>query len=81
MKSHGLKTQFSLLFVHDSSKPLCELRSEVAVVGEQEHAGCVAVEASYRVDALRAHVLHEVHHGLTLLRVVACCHAVLRFVR
>ena len=46
---------------------VCELRSEVAVVGEQEHAGCVAVEASYRVDALRAHVLHEVHHGLTLL--------------
>jgi len=59
---------------------VCELRSEVAVVGEQEHAGCVAVESAYGVDALRAHVLHEVHHGLTLLWVVACCHAVLWFV-
>jgi len=59
---------------------VCELGSEVAVVGEQEHAGCVAVESAYGVDALWAHVLHEVHHGLTLLRVVACCHAVLWFV-
>ena len=59
---------------------MCKLRSQVAIVGEQEHTGGVAVETSYRVDALGAYVLNQIHYGLALLGIVACCHAVLRLV-
>ena len=59
---------------------MCELRGEVAVVGEEKHAGGVAVESAYGVDALRTYVLDEVHYGLALLWVVACGDAILRFV-
>ena len=47
-----------------------ELRGEVSIIGEQKHTGGVAVETSYRVDALGACVLDQIHDGLTLLRVV-----------
>ena len=59
---------------------VCELRGEVAVVGEEKHAGGVAVESAYGVDALRTYVLDEVHYGLALLWVIACGDAILRFV-
>ena len=59
---------------------VCELRGEVAVVGEEKHAGGVAVESAYGVDALRTYVLDEVHYGLALLWVVACGDAILRLV-
>ena len=59
---------------------MCKLRSQIAVVGEQEHTGGVAVETSYRIDALGAYVLNQIHYGLALLRVVACSNAILRLV-
>ena len=59
---------------------VCELRGEVAVVGEEKHAGGVAVESAYGVDALRTYVLDEVHYGLALLWVIACGDAILRLV-
>ena len=59
---------------------VCELRGEVAVVGEEKHAGGVAVESAYGVDTLRTYVLDEVHYGLALLWVVACGDAILRLV-
>ncbi len=59
---------------------MCEFRGEVAVVGEQEHASGVAVESSHGIDSLWTDALDEVHNGLALLRVVACCDAVLRLV-
>jgi hypothetical protein len=58
-----------------------QLRSEVTVVGEQEHACGITVKTSYRVDTLRAGVLDKVHDSLTLLRVIAGCDIVLRFVQ
>ena len=58
-----------------------ELRSQVTVVGEEEHTRRVTVETADRIDAFRTSVLHEIHHGLTLLRVVAGRHIVLRLVQ
>mgnify|MGYP004687006411 FL=1 len=49
---------------------MCQLRGQLAIVGEQEHARGVAVETANGIDALRASVLHEIHHGLALLRIV-----------
>ena len=57
-----------------------QLAGQLAVVGEQQYAGGVAVETSHGIDALGAGVLHNVHHGLALLGIVACGHAVLRLV-
>ena len=59
---------------------MCEFRSEVAVIGEQQHTSGVAVETSYRIDALWTHVLNEVHNGLALLRIVTGGDIVLRLV-
>ena len=59
---------------------VCELAGHVAVVGEQQHARGIAVEPAHGIDALGASVLHKVHHGLALLRVVACGNIVLGLV-
>ena len=59
---------------------VCELRSEVAVVGQEEHTGGIAVKTSNGIDTLRANVLHEIHDSLALLGIVACRNAVLRLV-
>ena len=50
---------------------MCELRCKITVVGEQEHAGGIAVETADGVDALVAGALHEVHHRKTSVGVVA----------
>ena len=57
-----------------------ELGGEVAVVGEQEHAGGVAVEASYGIDAFGAGTLDEVHDGGAVLGVFRGGDAVFGFV-
>ena len=57
-----------------------ELRSQVAIVGEQEHTRGVTVETSDGVDALGAGILDEVHDRLALLRVVGSSDIVLGLV-
>ena len=57
-----------------------QLRSQVAVVCEQKHASSVAVKASYRIDALLASVLDDVHHRETSVWIVACSDTVFRLV-
>ena len=56
---------------------MCKLRSQIAIVGEQQHTSSVAVETTYGVDTLRTSVLNEVHYSLTLLRIVAGSNVVL----
>ena len=48
-----------------------QLAGQLAIVGEQEHTRRVAVETAHGIDALAAGTLHEVHHRLAVLRVVA----------
>ena len=57
-----------------------ELRSQIAIVGEQKHTRGVTVETTYRIDTLRTSVLHEVHHRLALLRIVRSRDIILGFV-
>ena len=59
---------------------VCKLAGHIAIIGEQKHTGGVAVKASYGINTLRARILYEVHHGLALLRVVACSDIILRLV-
>jgi hypothetical protein len=56
---------------------MCKLRSQIAIVGEQQHTSSVAVETTYGVDALWTCVLNEVHNSLTLLRIIASSYVVL----
>ena len=60
---------------------MSELGCHVTIVGEKQYTCGVAVETTYGIDALTACVLHEIHHGLALLWVVACRNVVLRFVK
>ena len=57
-----------------------ELRCEVAVIGQKEHAGGVAVEAAYGVDALLAGVLDDVEHSGASVGIIAGGDAVFRLV-
>ena len=50
---------------------MSQLASQVAIVGKKKHARSVAVESPNRIDTLGTNTLHEVHHSLTLLRIVA----------
>jgi len=56
---------------------MSELACQIAIIGEQKHTSGVAVEASYRVNALTTSVLDKFHNRFALLRVIACCNAVL----
>ena len=47
-----------------------KLAGKVAVVGEQQHTGGIAVETANRIDALRTGVFHQVHDSLALLGVI-----------
>ena len=57
-----------------------ELGSQVTVVGKQEHTRGVSVETTYGIDTFGADILHEIHHGLTLLRIIAGGDIVLGFI-
>ena len=59
---------------------VCEFRSKVAVVGEKQHTGGVAVQTSHGIDAFGACVAHYVEDSGAAVRIVACRDAVLRFV-
>lgn len=58
-----------------------ELAGKVAVVGEQQHTRRIAVEPANGINTLRTSALHEIHHGLTLLGIVARSNIVLRLVQ
>ena len=57
-----------------------QLRSQIAIVGQEQHTSGVTVQTTYGIDALRAGILHQVHHGLALLGIVARGDIVLRLV-
>ena len=49
-----------------------ELGGEVSIVGEQEHAGGVAVKTTHGIDSLFASILDNVEHGGASVGIVAC---------
>ncbi len=57
-----------------------ELTGQITIVGEQQHTRRIAVKTSHRIDALRTCILHEVHDGLALLRVVTGSDEALRLI-
>ena len=57
-----------------------ELRSQIAVVCEQEYAGSVAVETSHRIDSFGACAFDEIHDSHAAVGIVAGGNAVFRFV-
>ena len=59
---------------------MSQLGCQIAVVCKKQHAGCVAVKSSHRIDAFFAGVLHQIHNSQPSVRVLACRHAVFRLV-
>jgi hypothetical protein len=57
-----------------------QLAGKLTVVGQQQHTGGVAVQTTYRIDALGTCVLHEIHHRLALLGIVAGSDIILRLI-
>ena len=60
---------------------VCQLGSQIAIVGEQEHTSGAAVQTTYGIYALAASVLHQVHYGLAILWVIAGGNIVLGLVQ
>ena len=58
-----------------------QLRSQVAIIGKQQHTGGVAVQTTNGIDTLGASILNKVHHRLTLLGIIAGGNVVLGFVQ
>jgi len=57
-----------------------EFRSEVTIVGEEQHTSGVAVETTNRIDTLAACIAHQIHNGLTALWIIAGGDGILRLV-
>ena len=57
-----------------------QLAGQVTIVGEQEHTRGVAVQTTHGIDTLAAGILHEVHHRLAVLGVIAGGHIILGLV-
>ena len=53
-----------------------KFRGQIAIVGEQQHAGGIAVEASDGIYSLVACAFHEIHHGHATVGVVGCGDAI-----
>ena len=51
---------------------MSQLAGQVAVVGEQQNSGSVAIQAPYGIDALGASVLDEIHIIVFLCRLIFC---------
>ena len=58
-----------------------KLTGELSIVGKEQHAHGIAIQATYGIDALRTGVLDKVHDGLALLRIIDGGNVVLRFVK
>ena len=57
-----------------------QLGCQITVIGEQQHTGRVAVETTYRVDALGTGVTDDINDRMTFLRVISRGDGVLGFV-
>ena len=60
---------------------MSQFRSQVAVIGKKKHTRRVAVKPADRIDAFWTGILHKIHHGLTLLRIITRRHVVLGLVK
>ena len=60
---------------------VCHFRGQIAIVGQQQHAGGIAVEPSDGIDAFAAGVFHQVEHRHACLWVVHGGNTVFRFVQ
>ena len=59
---------------------MSQFSCQIAIVGEQQNAGCVSIQSSDRVDTLRAGVSNDVNDGVTFLRIICSRDRILRFV-
>ena len=62
--------EFDLVDLVDHRGRMGELAGELAVVGEEEESGGVAVETADRIDTFAAGAVDKHHDGLAFLRVV-----------
>ena len=60
---------------------MSQLRSQITIVGKQQHTGRIAVQTAYRINALGAGILYQIHYRATRLRIVGCSHRIFRFVQ
>ena len=58
-----------------------QLTSNIAIVSEEQQAQRVLIEATYRIDALLASVLHQLHYGLLGVVILESCNIALRLVQ
>jgi len=60
---------------------MSQLRSQVTVIGEQQHARSITVQTAHRIDTLAASAFHQVHYGAACLRIIGSRHRIFRFVQ
>ena len=57
-----------------------QLSCQITIIGEQQNAGGVTVQTTYRIDALVASITHDVDHRVTLLRIIGRGDSILRLI-
>ncbi len=59
---------------------MSKLRSQIAIIGKQQHTCGIEVKTAYRIDALTTGVAYQIHDGLTALRILAGSNSILRLI-
>ena len=58
-----------------------ELSSQITIVGKKQYASRIAVKTTHRINTLRASVLYEINHSMTLLRIIRGSNCIFGFIQ
>ena len=60
---------------------MCQLGSQITIVSQQQDTCRVTVQTAHRINSFLASVLNQIHDSQTFLRIIGCCHTVLRLIQ
>ena len=60
---------------------MCQFRSQITIVRQQQHTCSVTVQTTYRINTLIASTLHQIHYCTTCLRIIRGSHSVFRLIQ
>ena len=60
---------------------MSQLRSQVTVIGEQQHTRSITVQTAHRIDTLAASAFHQIHYSAACLRIIGSRHRIFRLIQ
>ena len=58
-----------------------QLRSQIAIIRQQQHTSSITVQTSYRIDTFATSSFHKIHYSKTRLRIIRSSHTIFRLIQ